>query len=189
MRYKDDYRLAVRPPANPEVVRQIYDASFIPDTNVKPPGRPRWMVDLRVPLSDGRWLAPAVAQMAAVLRRHAVDQAAGAGYGAFLLVGGIIAADVGMKGGLVRESRKPHGLQKLVEGSLNKNRPVFLVDDILSSGQTALRAVLTLREEGFHPVGVLTVFEYGWKEGAARLRQACLCAESLATIERPQLHG
>jgi orotate phosphoribosyltransferase len=189
MRSKHDYRLEVRASANPEIVQRIYDESFFPAADLACPGVSRWTVDLRVPLADGRLLAPVSAEMAAVLAGHAIDQVAGAGYGAFLLVGGILAADVGMKGGLIRESRKPHGLRKRVEGALHPDRPVFLVDDILSSGQTALRAALSLREEGFRPVGVLTVLQYGWKEGAGRLRQAGLCAESLATLQRPPFHG
>jgi orotate phosphoribosyltransferase len=85
---------------------------------------------------------------------------------------------------LIREARKPYGFHRIVEGGLNTERPVFIVDDILSSGKSALRAAVLLREEGFRAVGVLTVFRYGWKEGLERLQDAHLVAESLATLQR-----
>ena len=190
MRSKDHYRLEVRLSANAESVKQIYDASFFPSPRMEAAGDSeevprRWAVDLRVPLAKGCLLGLAAKEMAAVLAHHSVDQIAGAGYGAFLLVAGILTAGAGVNGGLIRESRKPYGFNRIVEGGLNAERPVFIVDDILSSGRSALRAAVLLREEGFRPIGVLTVFRYGWKEGLERLLDAHLIAESLATLQRP----
>jgi orotate phosphoribosyltransferase len=121
--------------------------------------------------------------MAAVLAHRSVYQIAAAGFGAFFLVGGILAVSIGFKGGLIRESRKDYGFRNLVEGSLDTHRPIFIVDDILSSGKSALGVAGLLRQEGFSPTGVLTVFRYGWRQGDGRLRQAGLSTESLATLQ------
>jgi orotate phosphoribosyltransferase len=189
MRSKDHYRLEVRLSTNAESVKRIYDASFFPSPQMEASGDSeevsgRWAVDLRVPLAKGRLLRLAAKEMAGVLAHHSVDQIAGAGYGAFLLVGGILMSGAGVNGGLIRESRKSQGFNRIVEGGLSAERPVFIVDDILSSGRSALRAAVLLREEGFRPVGVLTVFRYGWKEGLERLQDAHLVAESLAILQR-----
>jgi len=170
-------------------VRQIYDASFFPSPEVGAGSDSadvsgRWAVDLRVPLAKGRLLRLVAKEMAAVLAHRSVDQIVGAGYGAFLLVGGILTYGADLSGGLIRESRKSYGFSRIVEGGLDAERPVFIVDDILSSGKSALRAAVLLREEGFRAVGVLTVFRYGWKEGLERLQDAHLVAESLATLQR-----
>jgi orotate phosphoribosyltransferase len=180
----------VRLSTDAESVKQIYDASFFPSPQMEASGDSeevpgRWAVDLRVPLAKGRLLRLAAKEMAAVLAHRSVDQIAGAGYGAFLLVGGILLSGDGVNGGLIRESRKPYGFNRIVEGGLNAERPLFIVDDILSSGQSALRTAVLLRDEGFRPAGVLTVFRYGWKEGLARLQDAHLVVESLATLHRP----
>jgi orotate phosphoribosyltransferase len=187
MRSKDHYRLETRQSANAESVKQIYEASFFPSPQMEATGDSeegpgRWAVDLRVPLAKGRLLRLVAKEMAAVLAHHSVNQIAGAGYGAFLLIGGVLISGAGINGGLIRESRKPYGFRRIVEGGLNAERPVFIVDDILSSGRSALRAAILLRDEGFRPVGVLTVFRYGWKKGLERLQDAHLVVESLATL-------
>jgi orotate phosphoribosyltransferase len=190
MRSRDYYRLEVRLPADAASVKEIYEASFFPSPQMETAAgdseaaTDRWALDLRVTLANGRLLRLAAKQMDALLAHHSVDQIAGAGYGAFLLVGGILTVGAGVNGALIRESRKPYGFGKVVEGGLNPEHPVFVVDDILSTGQSALRAAVLLREEGFRPAGVLTVFRYGWKEGLERLQDAGLIAESLATLQR-----
>lgn len=196
MRSKEHYRLEVRSGTSADILRKIYEASFFPSpqkTAVKscssesPPNG--WFVDMRVPLAEGRLLRPLASEMAAVLTHRSVCQVAAAGFGAFFLVGGILAVSVGVKGGLIRESRKDYGFRKLVEGGLDPQRPTFIVDDILSSGESALRTAALLRQEGFSPAGVLTVFRYGWRQGDERLQRAGLSTESLATLQRLLLPG
>jgi hypothetical protein len=92
MRSKDHYWLEVRLSTDAESVKQIYEASFFSSPQMEASGDSeglpdRWAVDLRVPLANGRLLMLAAKEMAAVLAHHSVDQIAGAGYGAFLLLG------------------------------------------------------------------------------------------------------
>ena len=112
MRSKDHYRLEIRSSTNPEILKEIYEASFFPSPQTwaavndrSEDSSDRWSVDLRAPLAEGRLLRLVATEMAAVLSDRSIDQIAGAGYGAFLLVGGILTAGVGVKGGLIRESR------------------------------------------------------------------------------------
>jgi orotate phosphoribosyltransferase len=184
VRSKEHYQLEVRSGTSPGILKNIFEASFCPLP--RKPGAEssfsEWSVDMRVPLSEGLLLRPLAAEIAAVLAHHAVSQVAGAGFGAIFLVGGIVAAATGFKGGFIRESRKDNGFRKLVEGGLDRQRPTFIVDDVLSSGKSAISTAAVLRQEGFLPAGVLTVLRYGWKQGDDRVREAGLISESLATL-------
>ncbi len=52
-----------------------------------------------------------------------------------------------INGFIIRKSRKPDGLQKIIEGELNENK-IILVDDLLNSGSTILRQIKVLEEAG-----------------------------------------
>jgi orotate phosphoribosyltransferase len=143
------------------------------------------MLDVRVAIAQARLLRPIVSHLVEVLDCHGVRQVAGRGYGSFLLVGGILAADDRLRGGLVRETRKGHGTRRLVEGSLEPARPLLIVDDVLSSGRSAAALATRLRADGYDPRGVLAIFGYGWRGGAPTLRTLGLTVETMATIHPP----
>lgn len=143
-----------------------------------------WALDTRVAFSRGRLLRLITPSMAKILERHHVSQIVGRGYGSFLLIGGILSVDDQLTGGLLRHSRKTYGFQHLVEGGLDRNLPLFIVDDILASGNSSLQAINLLRQEEYHPIGVLVVFHFGWKAGAEILQSLGIIQESLATLYR-----
>lgn len=141
-----------------------------------------WSYDLRVPLSRSEYLEPICSHMIEVLARRGVRQVAGKGYGSFLLIGGIVAGGEDFRAGLVRGARKSYGFRRRVEGDLARGRPVYIVDDILSTGRSVAGVARALLGEGFRPAGVITVFRFGWEDAAARLKKYDLEAECLATL-------
>ncbi len=62
----------------------------------------------------------------------------------------------------VRSSRKKHGLQNTIEGSLERNQRVVVVEDLVSTGQSSLQAVDALREQGATVLGMVAIFTYGF---------------------------
>ncbi len=56
--------------------------------------------------------------------------------------------DKQLKACFVRKETKDHGTQKLIEGSINKGEEVLLVEDVITSGNSALSAVKKLRDYG-----------------------------------------
>jgi len=64
-----------------------------------------------------------------------------------------------MEGFWVREEIKAHGTQKQVEGGLRKGERVVIVDDVFTSGNSALRAVEAARELGCEVVLVLALVD------------------------------
>ncbi|MFN3596179.1 MAG: orotate phosphoribosyltransferase [Rubricoccaceae bacterium] len=148
-----------------------------------PRGQPiGWLLDTRTPMLDGAIAAEAGAVLAERLRARGVEQVAGFGYGAFPLVCAVLGAGAQFKGGFIRERRKAYGRRRLVEGPLDRARPVALVDDILNSGRSAARAVALLRSDGFRVAGVLSLFNFTWSGGKARLEADGLWVESLLEL-------
>lgn len=62
----------------------------------------------------------------------------------------------------VRSKAKEHGRQNLIEGELKENSKVIVVEDLISTGMSSLRAVESLREAGCEVVGVIAIFDYGF---------------------------
>lgn len=64
----------------------------------------------------------------------------------------------------VRPSAKDHGRKNLIEGELPANAKVLVVEDLISTGGSCLKAVEALREAGAEVSGVLAIFQYGFDE-------------------------
>ncbi|WP_044893826.1 orotate phosphoribosyltransferase [Bacillus alveayuensis] len=65
----------------------------------------------------------------------------------------------------VRSQAKGHGKGKQIEGKVEKGQKVVVVEDLISTGGSALTAVQALREEGCDVLGVVAIFTYGLKKG------------------------
>ncbi|MEM6326867.1 MAG: orotate phosphoribosyltransferase [Bacteroidota bacterium] len=151
-----------------------------------PRGQPiGWLLDTRTPMLDGEVFEEAGEVLAERLRQRGVHQVAGFGYGAFPLVCAVLTHGTPQrpfKGGFIRERRKPYGRRRLVEGPLDRNQPIALMDDILNSGRSASRAAALLRSDGFRVAGVMTLFNFTWSGGRARLEADGLWVESLLEL-------
>ncbi|MEM1043413.1 MAG: orotate phosphoribosyltransferase [Bacteroidota bacterium] len=153
-----------------------------------PRGQPiGWLLDTRMPMLEGEVFDEIGDVLAERLRGRDITQVAGFGYGSFPIVCSVLgaSADEGharFRGGFVRERRKAYGRRRLVEGPIDRSQPVVLVDDILNSGRSAARAIALLRSDGFEVPGVLTLFNFTWSGGKARLEGDGLWVESLLEL-------
>lgn len=75
----------------------------------------------------------------------------------------------------VRKAAKGHGSQRLLEGDvgLEAGAPVVVVEDVVTTGGSTLRAVAQLRERGLRVVGVVAIVDR-LEGGASALREAGL---------------
>ena len=176
-------------PSSPELhflLTALYDASFIPaatQPHYRPDGTTdAWALDLRLGLSQHSLLHPIAHKLGRIIRAAGVSQIAGRGYGSAFLLGGILATTPDFRAGIIRDTPKPHGFRRLIEGSLTPDRPVFLVDDVLSSGKSAAESVHILQQHGFSVAGIAVVFRYGWRKSEERLREYQVPVDSLATL-------
>lgn len=63
----------------------------------------------------------------------------------------------------VRPEAKGHGKQNQVEGQLQKNQTVVVVEDLISTGKSSLNAVKALKEANAKVKGMLAVFTYDFE--------------------------
>ena len=171
-----------------ELGRRLYEHSLVrreQEYITDPRGQPiGWLLDTRMPMLSGPMFTEVGQVLAERLRTKDLHQVAGYGFGAFSMVCAVLSAGgtPAFRGGFIRETRKPHGRRRLVEGPLDTGRPVVLLDDILNSGRSAMRAVHLLRGDGFTVAGLMTLFNFTWSAGRARLEGEGLWVDSLLDL-------
>jgi len=74
--------------------------------------------------------------------------------------------------GYVRSGQKDHGRKNQIEGKLEKGQKVVVVEDLISTGGSAIEVVNILREAGAEVLGIVSIFTYGMKKGIERLKEA-----------------
>lgn len=84
---------------------------------------------------------------------------------------------------VVRKQAKDHGLGKLIEGAVDTGDRAVVVDDVLTSGGSLLRAVQAAREAGLMVTHALVIVDRKEQEGRARVEQEGLTLISLLTID------
>ncbi len=62
----------------------------------------------------------------------------------------------------VRSSFKSHGLENLIEGVLHANQKVVVIEDLVSTGGSSIKAVEAIRNKGAEVLGMLAIFTYGF---------------------------
>jgi orotate phosphoribosyltransferase len=171
-----------------ELGRRLYEQALVrreQELITDPRGQPiGWLLDTRTPMLDGPTFLEVGSVLAERLRAKGVEQVAGYGFGAYSMVCSVLSASgtPPFRGGFVREQRKPHGRRRLVEGPIDRSRPVVLVDDILNSGRSAAQGVNLLRSDGIKVVGLMTLFNFTWSGGRARIEAEGLWVDSLLDL-------
>lgn len=72
----------------------------------------------------------------------------------------------------VRSSHKNHGLENLIEGDLRQGQKVVVVEDLVSTGMSSLKAVEAVRNAGSEVVGMVALFTYGFPVAEANFEEA-----------------
>lgn len=90
-----------------------------------------------------------------------VDVVAGVATGA--IAQGALVADLLNKPFVyVRSAPKDHGLANLIEGDLKAGQKVLVIEDLISTGSSSLKAVEALRNAQCEVAGMLAIFTYGF---------------------------
>lgn len=83
----------------------------------------------------------------------------------------------------VRSGPKAHGLTNQVEGKVVKGHKTVVVEDLVSTGGSSLKAVHALREAGMEVMGMMAIFTYGFDESRRRLEEEKLPFYSLSDYD------
>jgi len=72
----------------------------------------------------------------------------------------------------VRSAPKAHGLQNQIEGVLRKGQSVVVVEDLVSTGGSVLKAVEAIRTAGGHVDHCFCIFDYGFQQSRDQFQKA-----------------
>src|SRR5687768_13260400 len=72
----------------------------------------------------------------------------------------------------VRDKPKAHGLGNQIEGNLDKGQKVVVIEDLISTGGSSLKAVEALRVAGADVLGLGAIFTYGFEKSVKAFEQA-----------------
>ncbi len=86
--------------------------------------------------------------------------------------GALIADALDLSFAYVRAEAKKHGLKNSIEGKLETGAKVVVVEDLISTGKSSLKAVEDLREAGVEVIGLVSIFNYGFRETHEKFKSA-----------------
>ena len=89
------------------------------------------------------------------------DVIAGVATGA-IAIGVLVAQELGVPFVYVRPEPKSHGRKNQIEGALEKNQRVVVIEDLISTGKSSLNAVKAINEAGSVVKGMVAIFSYGF---------------------------
>ena len=89
------------------------------------------------------------------------DVIAGVATGA-IAQGALIADELDMPYVYIRSAAKDHGMGNLIEGEIKPGQKVVVVEDLISTGGSSLKAVEAVRQAGCEVVGMVAIFTYGF---------------------------
>lgn len=97
--------------------------------------------------------------------------------------GALVADQLGMPFAYVRSKAKDHGMQNLIEGTLPEGAKVIVVEDLISTGGSSLKAVEALRAAGFEVVGMVASYTYGFPVAEQAFAEAGVRLVTLTNYE------
>ncbi len=100
-----------------------------------------------------------------------VDAIAGVATGA-IAPGALVADALGLPFVYIRATPKDHGLENLIEGELKPGSKVVVVEDLVSTGSSSLKAVEAIRRDSSEVIGMVANFTYGFPIAAEKFKEA-----------------
>jgi orotate phosphoribosyltransferase len=83
----------------------------------------------------------------------------------------------------IRDKPKAHGRQNQIEGLLTEGAKVLVIEDLISTGGSSLKAVETARAAGCEVVGVLAIFSYGFEPATTIFNKSKCRFDTLSNYE------
>lgn len=111
-----------------------------------------------------------------------VDAIAGVATGA-IPQGAMVADELNLPFVYVRSKPKDHGLENLIEGELRPGDKVVVLEDLISTGGSSLKAVEALRKNGAEVLGMVASFTYGFQKAKDAFKEADVKLITLTNYE------
>jgi len=100
-----------------------------------------------------------------------VNAIAGVAMGA-IAQGAMVAEELNLPFVYIRATPKDHGLENLIEGDLKPGSKVVVVEDLISTGGSSLKAVEAVRNAGCDVIGMMAIFTYGFPVADEKFKEA-----------------
>ena len=111
-----------------------------------------------------------------------VDAIAGVATGA-IAQGALVAEELNLPFVYVRSSPKDHGLENLIEGELRPGMKVVVIEDLISTGGSSLKAVEAIRRDGCEVIGMIASYTYGFPVAVEAFKNANVELVTLTNYE------
>ncbi|MFD2033931.1 orotate phosphoribosyltransferase [Belliella marina] len=86
--------------------------------------------------------------------------------------GALLADALGLPFVYVRSKPKGHGMENMIEGKITPGQKVVVVEDLVSTGGSSLKAVADLKNAGFEVLGMVAIFTYGFDVATENFKNA-----------------
>lgn len=97
-----------------------------------------------------------------------------------IAIGAMIAERLDSPYSYVRPEPKGHGLKNQIEGYIEKGSKLVVIEDLISTGKSSLKAIKALRNKNLNVVGMLSVFSYNFDFANERFQKENISINSLA---------
>jgi len=79
-----------------------------------------------------------------------------------IAIGALIAEEMGLPFIYIRSSAKGHGMQNQIEGAFEAGQTVVVIEDLISTGGSSLKAIDALKKADLNVKGLAAIFTYGF---------------------------
>ena len=110
------------------------------------------------------------------------DAIAGVATGA-IPQGALVADELNLPFVYVRSKPKDHGLENLIEGELKPGMRVVVVEDLISTGGSSLKACEAIRRDGCEVIGMVAAYTYGFPIAEKSFKEAKVPLVTLTNYE------
>jgi len=100
-----------------------------------------------------------------------------------IAIGALVAQDMGLPFVYVRQSEKNHGLENVIEGVVEPGQSVVIIEDLISTGGSSLKALEALRKAGCEVKGMAAIFTYGFQVAEEAFKKARCPVIALSNYE------
>ncbi len=100
-----------------------------------------------------------------------------------IAIGALVAQDLGLPFAYVRSSQKGHGLTNQIEGVVESGQRAVVIEDLISTGGSSMKAVEALREVEVNVKAMIAIFNYGFDVAQKRFDDAKCRMMSLSNYD------
>jgi len=97
--------------------------------------------------------------------------------------GALVADALGLPFIYVRPTPKDHGLENMIEGDLRPGQKVVVIEDLISTGGSSLKAVEAIRKDGSDVLGMIAIFTYGFPIAVQKFKAAKVKLTALSNYD------